>query len=101
MKIQTLIENKLRDGLTPAYMQVDNESHMHNVPDDAETHFKLVLVSEMFTGQRSVQRHQQVYKLLADELKAGVHALAMHTFSPQEWSERQQVPASPDCLGGQ
>ena len=101
MKIQTLIENKLHDGLTPLYMQVDNESHMHNVPDDAETHFKLVLVSEMFAGQRSVQRHQQVYQLLADELKAGVHALAIHTFSPEEWSERQQVPASPDCLGGE
>ncbi|MBV1932835.1 MAG: BolA/IbaG family iron-sulfur metabolism protein [Porticoccaceae bacterium] len=101
MKIQTVIENKLRDGLVPVYMQVDNESHMHNVPDNAETHFKLVLVSDMFTGQRSVQRHRQVYQLLADELKAGVHALAMHTFSPQEWSEREQVPTSPHCLGGQ
>lgn len=101
MKVQTLIENKLRDGLTPVYMQVDNESHRHNVPDNAETHFKLVVVSEMFAGQRSVQRHQQVYQLLANELKAGVHALAMHTFSPEEWSARQQVPPSPDCLGGQ
>lgn len=99
MSMQTTIEQKLLAGLTPSYMRVENESHMHNVPDNAETHFKLVLVSEKFAGLRPVQRHQQVYHLLSQELQAGVHALAIHTFDAEEWCQRQNVPASPECLG--
>lgn len=101
MKVQATIEQKLLEGLEPTFMQVLNESHMHNVPDDAESHFKLVLVSPLFSGQKSVQRHQQVYRLLAEELQAGVHALAIHTYDPEEWSQRQQVPHSPKCHGGE
>ena len=101
MNVQAVIEKKLVDGLAPVHMQVDNESHMHNVPDAAESHFKLVLVSEAFAGQRAVQCHQRVYQLLAEELRTGVHALAIHTYTPEQWSQSQEVPGSPECLGGE
>jgi stress-induced morphogen len=42
------------------------------------------IVSPEFEGKRLVQRHQLVYKLLDDELKAGVHALSMDTKTPTE-----------------
>lgn len=100
MNTQAVIEKKLRDDLTPLYIAVENESHMHNVPDNSETHFKLVVVSEVFAGLRAVQRHQRIYKLLAEELQAGVHALAIHTYAPNEWSAQEQAPDSPECLGG-
>jgi len=29
-----------------------------------------------------------------------VHALALHTFTPEEWAASGQVPDSPDCRGG-
>ena len=74
---------------------------MHSVPPNSETHFKVVLVSPEFVGKRPVARHQMVYRLLADELAAGVHALALHTYTADEWQLRaEQVPASPECLGG-
>jgi stress-induced morphogen len=79
---------------------VRNESYMHSVPPGSETHFKVTLVSARFEGKRQVQRHQAIYTCLADELKSGVHALALHTFSPAEWQANNQVPASPQCLGG-
>lgn len=48
------IENAIRDGLTdrlvPVHLQVVNESYMHNVPKGAETHFKVLVVSERFEG---------------------------------------------------
>lgn len=99
MQIQQTIENKLEAALTPDFLQVLNESHMHAVPKDAETHFKLVIVSDSFEGLRSVQRHQRVYKLLSDELTGGVHALALHTFTPDEWREQANAPSSPACMG--
>ena len=100
MKIQQRIENNLNNGLSPEYLEVINESHMHSVPPNSETHFKVTVVSDAFENLRKVPRHQEIYKLLVKELEDGVHALALHTYSPSEWSEQGQSPDSPQCLGG-
>ena len=101
MTLQTDIEHKLSAALAPQYLEVINESHMHSVPANSETHFKVVIVAAGFDNKRSVARHQQVYGILADEIAGPVHALALHTYSPQEWRQRNAAaPDSPDCLGG-
>lgn len=92
------IEAKLAQ-LNPHYLEIVNESQMHSGPA-IDSHFKLTLVSEVFSGKRAVARHQQVYGLLAEQLAGPVHALALHLFTPQEWQQQGQVPASPDCRGG-
>ncbi|MGV6807170.1 MAG: BolA family protein [bacterium] len=99
--VQETIRTKLADGLSPTHLEVINESHMHSVPPNSETHFKVVIASTAFQGRRPVQRHQAVYSLLQDELNSGVHALALHTYTPDEWADRQSAPDSPDCMGGQ
>lgn len=101
MSVQETIANKLRKALSPSHLQVDNISHMHAVPADAETHFDVVVVSEAFEGLRAVQCHQRVYQLLAEELSSGVHALAIHAFTPEKWAQSGDVPAPPECLGGE
>lgn len=99
--VQAAIESKLRDALAPSHLAVANESHMHSVPPDSETHFKVTVVSDNFSGKRKVARHQIVYGLLKEELAGPVHALALHTYDPQEWVARSETaPASPECLGG-
>lgn len=45
---------------------------------------RVEIVSKEFEGKRLVQRHQMIYKLLDDEIKAGVHALSMETKTPAE-----------------
>jgi BolA protein len=83
------------------HLEVANESHMHSVPPNSETHFRVVAVSDLFSGKRKVARHQQIYGELKPQLDGPVHALALHTYTPEEWQERQgQAPQSPDCLGG-
>ncbi len=99
--VQTAIETKLQQALMPVVMEVLNESHMHSVPPNSETHFKVSLVSEQFDGKRKVARHQLVYRLLNEEIAGPVHALALHLFTPEEWQQRHgEVPASPTCRGG-
>jgi BolA protein len=101
MTIQESIEEKLALALDPAHLEVVNESSQHNVPPNSETHFKVVIVAPGFEGQRKVARHQSVYAALADELAGPVHALAMHTYTANEWRERHgEAPMSPPCLGG-
>ena len=100
MTVQPTIQLKLEGDLNPLLVVVDNESHLHGGPA-TDSHFKLTVVSEQFEQLSLVKRHQRVYNLLADELAEGVHALALHLFSPAEWQQREQaVPASPDCRGG-
>lgn len=100
MTIQSQIEQKLRAELKPVHLEVINESHMHSVPPNSETHFKVVAVAEAFASSTLVRRHQKIYGVLAEELAGGVHALALHTYTPGEWAEKQQAPDSPTCLGG-
>lgn len=101
MSIEQIIYRKLTAEFNPSYIEVVNESHMHSVPVNSETHFKLVIVSDVFAELRSVARHQRVYALLAEELAGSVHALAIHTYSPVEWQRHaMSVPDSPTCMGG-
>jgi len=101
MSVQQQITEQLVQALAPLHLEVANESHMHSVPPNSETHFRVVLVSEVFSGLRQVARHQKVYGLLAQQLEGPVHALALHTYAPAEWDARAaSAPASPDCLGG-
>jgi len=98
MSMQNLIETQL-ENLNPVHLDVKNESHMHSGPA-TDSHYKVVVVSEVFTGKRQVARHQQVYALLNGALQQGLHALAIHTYTPEEWSAVGAAPASPKCGGG-
>lgn len=101
MRIQQQIETKLGAQFAPLHLEVVNESHMHSVPPGSESHFRVVLVSEQFEGRPLVQRHRAVNAALAEELAGGVHALALHTMTPEEWfAKGGQAPESPPCLGG-
>ncbi len=99
MNVQDQIESELATLLSPSILQVVNESHQHSVPPNSETHFKVVIVSEGFVGLREVARHQKVYSALAEQLEGPVHALALHTYTPEEWQQRESAPESPNCMG--
>ena len=95
------IEEKLAAAFAPLHLEVVNESGNHNVPQGAQTHFKVVIVAERFAGERLLARHRAVNATLAAELAGGVHALALHTYTAAEWRRRfGNAPMSPPCLGG-
>ncbi|QXI39775.1 BolA family protein [Pseudomonas xantholysinigenes] len=96
MSMQQRIEQQLAP-LGDRHLEVHNESHMHS--RGQETHYKAVLVSEQFAGLNSVKRHQKVYATMG-ELMGEIHALAIHTYTPEEWAAVGAAPASPVCAGG-
>ncbi|GLS25989.1 BolA family protein [Marinibactrum halimedae] len=101
MNVEQSIQKKIIESVSPDYLEVINESHNHNVPENSETHFKVVAVTEQFEGLARVRRHQLLYQILSEELQGGVHALSLHLFTPLEWQERQkQTATSPLCMGG-
>ena len=93
-KQQELLE-RIQAEFQPHFVTVENESHMHSSGRGADSHFKLVIVSDVFEGMRKVQRHQKLYQLFADDLKNGIHL-----YTKSEWeSLGEAFPKSPNCLG--
>jgi BolA protein len=83
------------------HLEVIDESHMHSVPEGAESHFKVVAVSERFAEHKLLVRHRMVNRELSGEFESGLHAIALHTWTPDEWLEKNgTAPESPQCLGG-
>lgn len=101
MSIQTQIESVLKELLKPTFLEVVNESSMHNVPKGSESHFKVTLVSDRFKGKVLVQRHRLIYSALS-EREITYHALAISAYSVEEWEKKLMKKGfdSPKCLGG-
>jgi BolA protein len=82
------IAEKLTSAFAPAALEVIDESELHHGHagwrEGGETHFRVKIVSEAFTGKGRVDRHRMVNAALADELNAGVHALAVSAKAPGE-----------------
>jgi len=100
MNLQTIIENKIVEQVSPQFLNVENESSQHAVPKNSETHFKVTVVSDAFNDMRLLQRHRLINQLLKQELSGPVHALALHTYTVNEWAKRNgDVRDSARCLG--
>jgi BolA protein len=102
MTIEAVIEEKLLSAFSPIHLDVINESHQHNVAPGSESHFKVIIVSEEFEGERLIKRHRAINSILAEELANKIHALALHTYTEKEWKSyyAENTPLSPKCLGG-
>ena len=98
--VQRAISDKLTAKFTPLHLEVINESRMHAVPPGSETHFKVIVVSDIFTDMTLLQRHRAVNAVLDLELKSGVHALSIVSKTPAQWTVSSAVLPSPSCLGG-
>jgi len=88
MQVRTAIERKLTKGLTPTRLEVFDDSGRHvghaGHRPGGETHFRIEIVSEAFSGKSRIERHRMVNALLAEELAGPVHALQLVTSAPGE-----------------
>jgi len=92
------IRQKLQSALQIHLLEVINESPHHQGPADAETHFRILIVSKDFRELGNIQRQQMVYRILEEEMQGPVHALSQKTFTPEEWDQVSHPPsATPPC----
>ncbi|KAI6782368.1 uncharacterized protein J7T54_008454 [Emericellopsis cladophorae] len=90
----TPLEDAIRAkaSFTPSTLEIFNDSHLHSHHKamqgvtSKETHFRLVITSDVFKAKRSPARHRMVYALLRDEMaqEGGIHALQLRTLTPEE-----------------
>lgn len=95
------IEQQLITEFSPIYLSVEDESSNHHVPENAQTHFKIVMAAEQFASLSRINRHKLLNKLLKNEFDNGMHALSMHLYSPEEWQlQSTTILQSPSCRDG-
>uniref|UniRef100_A0A6M2DM37 Putative dna-binding transcriptional regulator bola n=1 Tax=Xenopsylla cheopis TaxID=163159 RepID=A0A6M2DM37_XENCH len=95
------IKDKLMKAFEPTHLEIINESYKHNVPKGAETHFKVLVVTEKFTNIPLLKRHRMVNEVLGYELQNGIHALSILAKTPDQWNvDENVVEPSPNCRGG-
>ena len=82
------IRATLARGLAPETLEVIDESGKHvghggAVPGKT-THVRVRIVSARFGGKSRIERHRMVNELMASEIAAGLHALAIEARAPGE-----------------
>ena len=90
MNLEKQMLEKIQTALNPQVLELVNESHMHGRPPGAETHFKLLVVSEKFQGLSRIDRQRMVNALVDFGREHGLHAFTQRTLTPQEWSEQKE-----------
>lgn len=90
MKIADRLAEDLRTALAAEHVEVQDESAHHRGHAGALEggHFDAVIVSSHFEGLGPVERHRAVYAALGDLSARRVHALALKTYTPDEWKRR-------------
>jgi BolA family transcriptional regulator, general stress-responsive regulator len=88
MTLTDWITQTLQERLQPSTLTVTDESEQHRGHggwrEGGETHFRLHIVSEAFSGKSRVERHRLVNEVLKGAFDKGLHALAIQAKAPGE-----------------
>ncbi|WP_457089341.1 BolA family protein [Microvirga sp. P5_D2] len=88
MTLTDWITQTLQERLQPSALTVTDESEQHRGHggwrEGGETHFRLHIVSEAFSGKSRVERHRLVNEVLKGAFDKGLHALAIQAKAPGE-----------------
>lgn len=101
--VYTMIKDRISAELQPTFLIIENESHRHANRGEAESHFKVLVVSDSFAGVLPVDRHRMVNKVVSGDGPLPCHALSLKLMTPQQFAKKPEAVAefqTPPCLGG-
>ena len=82
------IRHRLSAALAPRRLDLVDESALHaghaGARAEGESHFRMLIVTSMFTGKSLLERQRMVFAALADLMRSDVHALSITALTPEE-----------------
>jgi len=81
------ITERLNTVLRPDSLDVGDDSHLHAGHEGAKSgggHYTVSIVSPVFSGMKTLERHRMIYDALADMMQKEIHALSIHAHDPSE-----------------
>ncbi len=92
------IQSLVQESIKPLHLELENESSQHSVPPGSETHFKILVVSDVFNEISRIDRQRKIHALLDQEFKTGLRALTIRALTPLEWKKTgDEEFVSPPC----
>lgn len=95
--MEELIIKLLRNNFSLDKLIVSNNSHLHALKQK-NSHFKIIAVSDDFKNYTKVELHKKIYQILGQEVMPKIHALAIHTYSLDEWKNVGAHPVDAACM---
>lgn len=87
MSVAAEIRRRL-EALSPGRLELVDESAKHaghaGAAPGGNTHWKLTIVSDAFTGTNTVARHRMIYQALGELMQDPIHALSITARAPGE-----------------
>jgi BolA family transcriptional regulator, general stress-responsive regulator len=82
-----IIRQHLQDSLQAIHLVIEDDSHHHagHVGAQGGGHYNVYIVSPLFNGKTTLQRHRMVYEVVNDLLNQGIHALSIKAHTPEEY----------------
>lgn len=79
---EIFLEKELRKAFSPERLEVINESHLHaghqpGYDGKGETHFRIRIVSDAFSGMSRIERHRRINEVIQPKMDEGLHAIAI------------------------
>lgn len=88
MIVADQLRASLEDALRPVRLEIIDESARHHghagARPEGETHFRIVVVSDAFSGRRRIERQRMVHAAAAELLRSRIHALSIQALTPDE-----------------
>ena len=87
--IASQLEHQLTEALSPERLDIINESHLHaghqpQFDGTGQTHFRIRIVADVFSGMNRVARHRKINEFVAPFMDHGLHAIAIEAKAPGE-----------------
>jgi BolA protein len=89
LPLQTHLEQKIREALSPVYLSVVDETWKHAGHSGAisgKGHFIVHVVSQQFEGVFRLDRNRMIFDVLKEEMTTSIHALSIRAETPMEWN---------------
>ena len=83
--IESLLRQRLA-FLSPLQFELTDDSALHAGHAGAREggHYRLLIVSEQFTGLSRLRRHRIIYDALGELMRSRIHALSIRSLTPDE-----------------
>ena len=84
------IRNRLETSLDADHVQIEDDSALHAGHLGAQGgggHYRVTVVSVRFEGLSRVAAQRLVYQALGELMTTDIHALEMHTLTPDQWRQ--------------
>ena len=89
LKRKINIENLILKNYKPEFFSVLDVSEQHrghkNFEEGVESHFEIIIVSEMFKNLNRIERHRMVNNSLKDEFLSDLHSVIIKTYTLEEY----------------